>query len=925
MNSISSPVHGNRWVRASRAGLRWFILAGLPWLLPAMSRAANAFGPEVLDFTDRHCSSCHNDVDKEGGLDLTSFAFTPTDPANFAMWVKVHDRVQSGEMPPKEKKRPAAVEISPFVRSVATALTGFEQEKTQREGRTAQRRLNRYEYENALRDLLNSPWLQVKAQLPEDGEAFRYNKISRALDVSHVHLARYMSAADYAMRQTMSAQLDRPARTRKRFYARDEPALGRNFQLQEFNTSPERTNFPVLNSQGQPDVRAGRAPLTVGDADPEIRKAEAIGKVASTFADFGGYSWTQFRAPTAGRYRIRFSGYTIWVGNGASRTMWQGTGAKKAPVDLPFQWFRPDTDDISRGRRDEPMGVYAQTGALKRRIGAFDFKPEPTVSELKVMLMPNEVIQTDPNRLYRSRTTGELYGVRNPLAELDGMPGVAVQWIEVDGPLEDPNAGAGYRTLFGDLPMKKLPAGTDGLELDVVAPAPRGGRGAGFGRGGPPLAQVSVEVESANPSADAERLLRSFMARAYRRPVEERDVQRFLGVIRNEMATGHNFAQSMVAGYTAVLASPGFVFVDEPAGRLDDHALATRLALFLWNSEPDATLRGLAAKGELGRAETLRTQTERMLADPRADRFVEAFLDYWLDLRKIDDTSPSSTLYNDYELDDPLKDAAIEETRLFFAELLRGDLPARNVVQSDFTFLNERLARHYDVPGVQGALMRKTKLPADSPRGGFMTQASVLKVTANGTTTSPVIRGVWIAERILGEPPPPPPASVPAVEPDIRGAVTIRQQLEKHRADESCAVCHRRIDQPGFALENFDVMGGWRDRYRAESADVPAEPGFGINGWPFMFHYALPVESSGQLVDGRAFKDVREFKKLLLQDERAIARNLTRQLITYATAAPVRFSDRAAVDRILDAAKPQGFGVRTIIHQIVQSDLFRHK
>ncbi len=896
-------------------------------LAPLSVSAAAGLGPDVLDFTDRHCSSCHNDVDKEGGLDLTSFAFAPSDPANFATWVKVHDRVQAGEMPPKEKRRPEAKELAPFVRSVATALTGFEQEKTARDGRTTRRRLNRYEYENALRDLLQAPWLQVKSQLPEDGEAFRFNKISRALDVSHVHLARYMSAADYGMRQAMSAQLDRPARQTKRYYARDEPALGRNFQLQEFNTSPERTNFPVLQGRGQPDVRAGRAPLTVGEADPEIRNQEAIGKVASTFADFGGYSWTQFRAPTAARYRIRFSGYTIWVGNGASRTMWQGTGAKKAPVDLPFQWFRPDTDDVSPGRRDEPIGVYAQTGALKRRVGAFDFKPEPSVSEIEVMLMPNEVIQTDPNRLYRSRTTGELYGVRNPLAELDGMPGVAVQWIEVDGPLEDPNAGAGYRTLFGDLPMKKLPAGTDGLELDVVAPAPRGGRGpgGGGGRGGPPLAQVTVEVESANPSADADRLLRSFMARAYRRPVEDRDVQRFLGVIRQELATGHNFAQSMVAGYTAVLASPGFVFVEEPTGRLDDYALATRLALFLWNSEPDSILRGLAARGELGRSESLRAQTERMLADPRSDRFVEAFLDYWLDLRKIDDSSPSSTLYNDYELDDPLKDAAVEETRLFFAELLRADLPARNVINSEFTFLNERLARHYGVDGVKGAVMRKAKLPADSPRGGLMTQASVLKVTANGTTTSPVLRGVWIAERILGEPPPPPPASVPAVDPDIRGAVTIRQQLEKHRADESCAVCHRRIDQPGFALESFDVMGGWRDRYRAESPDATPEPGFGINGWPFMFHYALPVESSGQLVDGRTFKDVREFKQLLLQDERAIARNLARQLITYATAAPVRFSDRAAVDRILDTAKPQGFGVRTLVHQIVQSDLFRHK
>jgi hypothetical protein len=347
--------------------------------------------------------------------------------------------------------------------------------------------------------------------------------------------------------------------------------------------------------------------------------------------------------------------------------------------------------------------------------------------------------------------------------------------------------------------------------------------------------------------------------------------------------------------------------------------------LFLWNSEPDETLRGLAAKGELHRPEVLRDQTERLLNDPKSARFVEAFIDYWLDIRKMDDTSPSSTLYNDYELDDPLKDAALDETKLFFAELLRQDLPARNMVDSDFTFLNERLAAHYGVPGVKGVAMRRVALPADSPRGGLMTQASILKVTANGTTTSPVLRGVWIAERILGQHIPLPPASVPAVEPDIRGAVTIRQQLEKHRADESCAACHRKIDPPGFALENFDVMGGWRDRYRAESPDVEPEDGFGINGWAFAFHYAQPVDSGAELADGRAFNDVRSFKQLLLEDEIQLARNLARQFTVYATSAPVRFGDRTQLEAIVQGTKSGGFGVRSLVHQIIQSELFLNK
>jgi hypothetical protein len=205
-----------------------------------------------------------------------------------------------------------------------------------------------------------------------------------------------------------------------------------------------------------------------------------------------------------------------------------------------------------------------------------------------------------------------------------------------------------------------------------------------------------------------------------------------------------------------------------------------------------------------------------------------------------------------------------------------------------------------------------------------MTQASVLKVTANGTTTSPVLRGYWITERILGYQIPPPPP-VAAVEPDIRGAVTIRQQLEMHRNDPSCASCHTRMDPPGFALESFDVMGGWRDRYRAASEDVEPASGIGMNGQAFAFHYALAVDSSGELPDGRAFNNVRNFKQLLVEDEETIADNFARQLTIYATGAPIHFSDREQIEAILRQTKGSDYGARSIVHEIVQSDLFKMK
>jgi hypothetical protein len=241
--------------------------------------------------------------------------------------------------------------------------------------------------------------------------------------------------------------------------------------------------------------------------------------------------------------------------------------------------------------------------------------------------------------------------------------------------------------------------------------------------------------------------------------------------------------------------------------------------------------------------------------------------------------------------------------------------------------LNERLARHYDLPPVKGVNLQRVPLPKDSVRGGLLTQASVLKVTANGTTTSPVTRGVWVMERIIGKPAPPPPPSVPAVEPDIRGAVTIRQQLDKHRTQESCAACHTKIDPAGFALESFDVFGGFRTNYRS-IADGKFEPekGYGKNGQKFTFHKGPDVDCSGQLPDNAGkFKDIKELKTLILKDERQVARNLARQLVIYSTGAPIRFGDRQRIEQILDRTKPTNYGVRSMIEEVIQSELFLNK
>ncbi|MDO8539021.1 MAG: DUF1592 domain-containing protein [Opitutaceae bacterium] len=862
-------------IKISSRHVRAAVLAGAA----ALGVSAAPPPKPIAQFIEFHCADCHDGDEEKGGLDFAALAFAPDDPKNFSTWVKIHDRASAGEMPPKKRERPEPAELQTFLATLSSNLTQAEQQGIAREGRATQRRLNRYEYENALRDLLDAPWLQVRDSLPEDGEAFRFNKVGDALDISHVQMARYMAAADYALRQVMAKQVQRPATATTRYYAREQRSFVGPMKFSAFNTAPERATFPVFGVAAQPEVRAAKAPMTVGAADPEKRELEGVGLVASTYEPLEP-KFNQFKAPVAGHYRIRINAFSIWVGPG------------KPVKGKPDRWWIPDLEDVTRGRRSEPITVYSETPPRQlRHLGKFDVGPDPTVNELDVWLLAGETIRPDAARLFRSRPGAGRW--QNPLAVKDGQPGVAFRWLEVEGPLYDEWPTKGHRLLFGDLPVTQSDAG--------------------------------VDVVSADPSKDTHRLLLGFMQHAYRRPVAEAEVNRFVPVVNAILKSGSGFADAMIGGYTSVLCSPEFICVAEKPGRLDDYAIASRLSFFLWNSAPDAELRTLAAKGKLHRPEVLRAQTERLLNHAKSRRFVDAFLDYWLDLRRIVSTAPDSTLYPDYYLDDLLAESALEETQQFFAELVRRDLPARNIITADFAIVNERLAAHYELPPIEGVGMRRVPVPPGNPRGGLLTQAAVLKVTANGTTTSPVLRGVWVMERILGETVPPPPASTPAIEPDIRGTTTLRQQLERHRTEQSCAVCHVKIDPPGFALESFDVMGGWRDHYRAIADGTVPQSGIGRGGQKFAFHLAQPVDATGQLPDGRKFSDIREFKQLLLDRETQVARNLGRQFIVYATGAPVRFSDRAALEKILQRTTAGGHGVRSLIHEIVQSDIFLTK
>lgn len=422
---------------------------------------------------------------------------------------------------------------------------------------------------------------------------------------------------------------------------------------------------------------------------------------------------------------------------------------------------------------------------------------------------------------------------------------------------------------------------------------------------------------------DAEAILRRILPNAFRRPTDEAEVQPFVNLTASALQDGRPFEDALRLGLKGMLCSPEFLFLDEPGREfISQYALASRLSYFLWSSLPDRELLSLADEGRLNHPDILRQQVERLLKDPKANAFTTNFVGQWLDLRDIDFTEPDMNLYPDF--DELLRLSMIEETNRYFLEVLDHNLSLLNFIDSDFTFLNERLARHYEIPDVQGQKFRKVTLPADSVRGGVLTQASVLKVTANGTNTSPVLRGVWVMENILGQTTPPPPSNVPAVEPDIRGATTLREQLARHSNEESCAVCHDRIDPAGFALENFDVIGGWRDRYR--TLGEGEHPGFSQHPITFAwirYRMGLPVDATGTTSDGQSFGDIQDFKRLLLEQKSRVATGLTEKLVTYALGRRLGFSDRLNIQTIVNSTARDDYGFRTLIHRIVQSEMFR--
>ncbi len=816
----------NRLRPADFRSMRQCLVAAIFVVTPVSFHGA---APPGEAFLEEHCFDCHDGETRKGGLDLTTLTFDLNEAASFAAWVKVHDRVRDGEMPPPKKTRPPEEETKLLLATLDAGLREADAARQALEGRALARRLNRDEYQNTLRDLLGVA-KDYRAQLPEDGRAHGYDKVGSALSVSAEHLQAYLATAREALDEVLltgpapkAEPLHLPQRWEQRHFGKDFYS---------------------------------RFGWTFGDQpDALVRFGDFVEKIT-------GYRG----APVAGMYRFRVKA-RAWGGE-----------TVKARIKAGDE------------RNSNTSWVVTYT----------EFPPEGAVVEVTTYLREKDTLRVSPVGIAgpstQHRVEQALKGRKGFDANTYQGPGLAMEWVEVEGPLYESLPTPGYRRVFGDL-------------------------------------DVSGAIRE-----DAVVVLRGFLPRVFRRAVSDEEVDHYAKIYDRAAEQG-DFLAAMKVTLQAAFCSPHFLYLDAPAGELKDEALASRLSYFLWCSTPDEELLALAARGELRKPATLHAQVDRLLKDPKAEGFNESFTGQWLDLRKITATTPDARLYPEW--DELIEWSCVKETRMFFDEVLKNDLSVTNFVQSDFAMLNERLAEHYGIPGVKGVAMRKVSLPAGSVRGGVMAQASVLKVTANGTTSSPVLRGVWVMDRLLGLPVPPVPPGVPAVEPDIRGATTIREQLAKHRNSESCAGCHAKIDPPGFALESFDVIGGWRERYRAAddavtdrqfiprplTFDAPAFVKDPSKRGPMLARVGLgpKVDASGEMPGGAAFAGYEEFRRALVAKPDQLASSLTRHLVTYATGTAPRYADRAMVDRIVDGVSGKNYGFASLVHEIIASPLFLNR
>jgi mono/diheme cytochrome c family protein len=772
---------------------------------------AQSAAPAVFDaqaartLLDRYCVTCHNARMKTGGLDLASVdAAAPAEHAN--VFEMVITKLRAGVMPPAGQRRPDSTDRLRLVRYLETKLDRAA-ETQPNPGRTeAFHRLNRREYQNAVRDLLGVE-LDVAPLLPADDASFGFDNIAGVLKISQSRLEQYLTAARKISRAALGAPLSMPASAQ--------------YRVPETLNQYDRIEGLPFGTRGGMQVRH-EFPR---DGEYEIR-ADLLCRIHGECDGSVGFPDT----------------HTLLV-------LVDGAEVKSFTLEpRTYLQLRPQGERSWRVRLPLKAGPHDV---------AATFRKLPSIREL------DSAYARFIRPLYINGSNGESpnHTIYQPFLDDIAITGPFTS----DGPGQSPSR---HRIL-------------------------------------------SCYPRSASEDAGcAKTILRTLARRAYRRPVTDADIEPLLAVY-GPVADETGFESGVETALQRLLVSPQFLYRIEhdPVGaapgtnyRISDLELASRLSFLLWSSIPDETLLSAAERGQLKNPAVLDQQVRRMLGDPRADALMENFAGQWLWLRNVATHRPDKPLFPDF--DDSLREAARRETELLFATVLREDRPVLELLTADYTFVNERLARHYGIPGIYGTEFQRVAI-ADPNRRGILGHTSILSVTSRPNRTSPVIRGKWILENILGTPAPEPPPNVPAFKEDEIGAKaslgTMRERMAAHHANPVCAGCHAMLEPPGLALENFDAVGKWRDVDESRRA----------------------LDASGALPDGTKFDDLNGFRALLVRDPDVFATTVTKKLMTYALGRGLEPYDMPAVRQIVRDGTPAGLHLSALVAGVVRSVPFQ--
>jgi cytochrome c5 len=748
---------------------------------------------------DKYCVTCHNEKLKTAGLMLDK-ADVNRIGDGAEVWEKVVRKIHGGTMPPLGMPRPDAATLDTFASSLETALDHAASSRPE-PGRASLHRLNRAEYSNAIRDLLDLK-VDVTALLPADDESNGFDNIADVLKVSPSLLEQYLGASRTVADVAIG---DRGLGPVSQVY-QVPPILAQGEHIEGLPLGTRggiliHQNFPL---DGQYEFSAYLLRNIVGYM-PGLEYAHqfeiTVDGVRIFLTQVGGLEDNKMMDTNLGQ-----------AGNAIDARLRVRVPVKAGPHDVAVTFIAKNHSESV-----EPLQPFTRNLDLQ---------------------------------------------------DMNGVP--LIDHVQITGPF-DPTGS-------GDTPSRR--------RIFVCQPA-----------------SASDELPC------AKKIISTLARHAYRRPVNDADLELLLTFYQKGRNKG-SFDAGIETALRLILTDPKFLYRAEPdpAGaapdsiyKISDLELASRLSFFLWSSLPDDELINVATQGKLRNPAVLRQQVKRMLADPKADALVTNFASEWLFLRNLQSVNPASEDFPNF--DENLRQAFLEETRLFVGSVMRDDRNVLDLLNANYTFVNERLAKHYGIPDIYGSQFRRVTL-TDPARRGLLGQGSILTVTSYPTRTSPVLRGKWILENIMGTPPPAPPPNVPALKENDEGGkvTTVRERLEEHRKNPACATCHRVMDPLGFSLDNFDAVGQWRTK----------EAG-------------VPIDASGQLADGTKINGIADLRAALLKHPERFVGTMTEKLMTYALGRGLEYYDMPVVRGITRDAAQNDYRFSSIVMGIVNSTAFQMK